>query len=157
MHENLERDIHIVGGSSGQSAERTASEHESPLASTTLVGTTGQAGTVQERPKSRRRGLDFKAIREMVSMADVLRLLDYQPTARRAGQLRGPCPVHGSTSRRSRSFSVDLVGNRFQCFAPRCGAKGNQLDLWVAVTGIPLYEAAWDLCEKMGIEPPRAS
>ena len=108
--------------------------------------------TAQLNTKLRHGGIDYKQLRQIVSMADVLELIGYQPTAKLGDQLRGPCPVHGSTSKRSRSFSVDLRGGRFQCF--KCHAKGNQLDLYVAITEMPLYEAALDLCDKMQIEPP---
>jgi hypothetical protein len=104
----------------------------------------------------RRGGIDYKELRRTVSMRDVLRLIRYRPTSTHGYQLRGPCPVHGSKSTGSRSFSVDLRGERFQCFKPSCGVKGNQLDLWVAVTQKPLFEAAVDLCDKMQIEPPRS-
>ena len=107
--------------------------------------------------KVRRGGIDYKELRQLVSMADVLGLINYQPTSTHGDQLRGPCPVHGSTSKRPRSFSVDVRGGRFQCFKPACGVKGNQLDLWVAVTEMPLYDAALDLCDKMQIEPPWAA
>ena len=40
-------------------------------------------------------GVDFELLRERISMADVLRLLDFQPCNRRGDQLRGPRPVHG--------------------------------------------------------------
>ena len=102
--------------------------------------------------KLRRGGIDYKELRHLVSMGNVLDLIGYQPTSTQGDQVRGPCPVHASTTKRSRSFSADLRGSRYQCF--NCHAKGNQLDLWVAVSEMPLYEAALDLCDKMQIEPP---
>jgi hypothetical protein len=33
--------------------------------------------------------------------------------------------------------------------------KGSQLDLLAAVTGLPLFDAAIEVCERMGITPPR--
>ena len=66
-------------------------------------------------------------------------------------QVRGPCPVHGSTSPGSRTFSANLRQNTFQCF--KCGEKGNQLDLYVAVTKLPIYKAVRELCERAGIDP----
>ena len=35
------------------------------------------------------------------------------------------------------------------------GKKGNHLDLWQAVTGLPIYEAAIDLPQRLGIESER--
>ena len=34
----------------------------------------------------------------------------------------------------------------------RCGASGNALDLWVAVTKLPVYEAALALCERLRLD-----
>jgi transposase InsO family protein len=91
--------------------------------------------------------IDFAAVRASVSMAEVLELLHFTPRHVAGVQQRGPCPVHGSTSPRSRSFSVNLADNTFQCF--KCGAAGNHLDLWVAATKQSLYSAAKDLCRQL--------
>jgi hypothetical protein len=40
---------------------------------------------------------------------------------------------------------VHLGKNVFPCFQAACGVQGNVLDLWAAVRGLPLYEAALDL------------
>jgi len=101
-----------------------------------------------------RRAIDFPELRRRVSIAQVLDVVKFQPRSRSGAQLRGPCPVHRSTSEKSRAFSVNLERNVFQCFKPACGAKGNQLDLYAAVTGLPVYEAAIELCEKLGIDMP---
>ena len=98
-------------------------------------------------------GIDFARVREMASMADVLRLASYEPAEALGDQLRGPCPIHGSSSQTSRSFSVNVRRQVFQCF--KCGAKGNQLDLWMALTKLPLPDAARDLCERLGLELPQ--
>ena len=71
-------------------------------------------------------GIDFHAVRSEVSMKEVLELLGFVPAARRGDQVRGACPIHGSTSPRSRSFSANLGKNTFRCF--KCGSEGNQLD-----------------------------
>lgn len=96
--------------------------------------------------------MDFSELRRLVTMAQVLELLDWRPTSRRGGQLRGPCPLHKSTGERSRIFSVNLEKHAFQCF--KCQEKGNQLDLYAKATGLSLYEAAWDLCRRTGVTPP---
>lgn len=98
-------------------------------------------------------GIDFRAVRSEVGMDAVLRLLRFVPSRRRGEQLRGPCPVHGSHRRESRSFSVNLAKNAWRCF--HCGLAGNQLDLWAAATGQPLHQAAIDLCEKLHRPIPR--
>jgi DNA primase len=89
-------------------------------------------------------GVDFQTVRSLVSMAQVLDLLGFVPQESSADQRRGPCPVHGSTFAKRRSFSVNLAKNTFQCF--KCGASGNQLDLWAAFSKSNLFDAALDLC-----------
>lgn len=97
-------------------------------------------------------GVDFNVVRQLASMEDVLRLLQFQPTSRRGDALRGPCPVHRPEDGRSRSFSVNLRLGRYQCF--RCGSRGNALELWAAAQGLGIYEAAVNLCEALRIEVP---
>jgi DNA primase len=94
--------------------------------------------------------LDFQAIREAVSISQVLEIVGFVAAEQSGDQVRGPCPVHGSTSPASRSLSANLRRNTFQCF--KCGAKGNQLDLYAAITGLPIHEAALQLCEKAGVD-----
>jgi hypothetical protein len=49
-------------------------------------------------------------------------------------------------------FSVNSARSLFQCF--KCGAKGNQLDLWFALSDLPPYEAAIDLCDRLRTDVP---
>ena len=92
--------------------------------------------------------LDYAATRAQVSIEQVLALIDYQPSRAADDQWRGPCPLCPTPSRPNpRCFSVNLGTNLFQCF--RCGRSGNALDLWVALTGLPLYQATLDLCRKL--------
>ena len=93
------------------------------------------------------RAIDFRAVRGEASMDAVLRLLGFVPRQRRGDQVRGPCPLHKPTSPVSRSFSAHLTKQAYRCF--HCGSSGNQLDLWAAATGQPLYQAAIALCEKL--------
>ena len=97
-------------------------------------------------------GVDFQAVRSMISIADVLELVQFVPSKSSGSQLRGPCPIHGSSSPRSTTFSVNLDRNAYRCF--KCGSRGNQLDLWAAVTGVDLHRATITLCEKLQIEVP---
>lgn len=96
--------------------------------------------------------IDFAAARARLRLADVLTLADWSPSSRRGQQLRGPCPVHRSSRPTSRAFAADLSKNRWHCFA--CGAGGNALDLWVTLTGQPLYAAVVDLCARLGHDVP---
>jgi DNA primase len=97
-------------------------------------------------------GIDFRQARSEVRLAEVLGLLGWQACQRRGEQVRGPCPVHRSRGPRSRSFAAHLGRGVWHCFV--CGAGGNVLDLWVAVTGQPLRAAVLDLCGRLGREVP---
>jgi DNA primase len=98
-------------------------------------------------------GIDYRALRRALRLGQVLELLGFAATSRVGAQVRGPCPLHGARSPRSRSFAAHLERHCWQCF--RCGAGGNALDLWMAVTRLPLYEAAEDLCHRLNLEMPR--
>ena len=100
-------------------------------------------------------GVDFNVLRAEISMEEVLNQLEFQPTSRLAGQLHGPCPVHGSTSGKSRSFSVNLEEGRYYCH--KCESQGNQLELWAAVHKLSFYDAAVDLCRALGREIPQVT
>ena len=97
-------------------------------------------------------GVDFQAVRCLVSIAQVLERIGFVPAECSGEQVRGPCPVHGSTSPKSRSFSANPARNAYRCF--QCGSSGNQLDLWAAVTKTDLHTAAIDLCEKFDLDVP---
>ena len=58
-------------------------------------------------------------------------VLQFEATFRRGDQWRGPCPVHGSRSPGSRSFSVNVRLGRYHGF--RSGSHGNALELWAVV------------------------
>jgi DNA primase len=85
-------------------------------------------------------------------MEQVLNLLGFRPSSRSAVQWSGRCPLHESTSRRGRSFSVNVATGRYYCH--RCHSHGNQLELWAAATKLTLYQAAIDLCHRLGREIP---
>lgn len=97
-------------------------------------------------------GVDFNALRTEITMEHVLSQLGFQPTSRSGDQLHGPCPVHGSTSPGSRTFSVNLTNGRYYCH--KCHSRGNHLELWAAVHKLPLYDAALDLCRALNREVP---
>jgi putative transposase len=99
-----------------------------------------------------RLAIDFAAIRAAVSLAAVLQLLGFQPRSSHGSQQRGPCPLHGSTSATSRCFSANLELQAFHCF--KCGRSGNALDLWAQANQQSLYDAAIDLCNRLGVPLP---
>ncbi len=90
--------------------------------------------------------------RFMVPMGRVLELIGFVPHESSGDQLRGPGPIHGSSSPKSRSFSANVGRNVYRCF--KCDSAGNQLDLWAAVAKMDLHAAAIDLCEKAQIGIP---
>jgi DNA primase len=91
--------------------------------------------------------IDYRRARAELRLADVLARIGYRPRTRHGLQWRGPCPLHGSRSATSRCFAAHLGQNVFHCF--RCGAGGNVLDLWAALSRLPLHAAVVDLCERL--------
>ena len=91
--------------------------------------------------------IDYRRARAELGLADVLALIGYRPRTRHGLQWRGPCPLHGSCSPTSRCVAAHLGKNVFHCF--RGGAGGNTLDLWAALSRLPLHAAVVDLCERL--------
>jgi DNA primase len=97
-------------------------------------------------------GIDYREARARLRLAEVLDLVGFAPRSRCGEQVRGPCPVHRSRRPTSRSFAAHLGQGVWHCFV--CGAGGNVLDLWVAVTGQDLHTAVIDLCARLGRDVP---
>src|SRR5271155_6143146 len=97
--------------------------------------------------------IDFRQVRAVVSMAEVLELLGFVVAERVGDQVRGECPLHEpSQAGKHRSFSAHLGRNMFRCF--KCGASGNHLDLWAKATKRSVYDAALDLCNRLNKDAP---
>ena len=96
--------------------------------------------------------VDMRQARREIRLGWVLGLLGWRPRERKGEQVRGACPLHGSTSPRSRSFAAHLGRGVWQCF--RCQAAGNALELWARATGQGLYQAVLDLYDRLGQEVP---
>jgi DNA primase len=97
-------------------------------------------------------GVDLDRLRTEITMEQVLELLGFQPSKRSAVQWYGRCPLHESTSRHRRSFSVNVASGRYYCHG--CHSHGNPLELWAAATKLPLHHAAIDLCHRLGRDVP---
>lgn len=112
------------------------------------------AATKQERPTGDGGGgIDYAALRRVAKMGQVLAALGWLDKMKGDGpQRRGQCPIHAREQDKDRSFSVNLEKDVFRCFNKKCGAQGNVLDLWVAMHGKPLYEAAKDMAGRLGID-----
>jgi DNA primase len=98
-------------------------------------------------------GIDYRQLRQQVSMREVLELIGFRATSWRGSQLRGLCPIPDCPSASGHDFSVDLNRQVYHCFA--CHSHGNALDLWAAVRRLPLYPAAIALCHTANIIPPQ--
>jgi hypothetical protein len=97
--------------------------------------------------------IDCAHLRRQLPLEHVLDHLGLLPRLRGTGaQRRGACPIHRG-DQRGRTFSVNLVTNVFQCFDTTCGKKGDVIDLWSAVNGLSLREAALDLLRTFHLEP----
>ena len=97
-------------------------------------------------------GIDYREARLRLRLAEVLELSGFAPRWRRGAQVRGPCPIHGAQSPRSRSFAAHVGKGLWHCFG--CGACGNALDLWATLTRQGLHAATIDLCRRLGREVP---
>jgi DNA primase len=97
-------------------------------------------------------GIDFREARSQLQLSEVLELIGFEPRLRYGDEVRGPCPVHRSRTSRSRSFAAHLKKGVWHCF--RCGAGGNVLDLWLAVTRQALHAGVIDLYTRLGREVP---
>ena len=84
-------------------------------------------------------GIDFREVRRLVSMSEVLQPIGFEPRTGAGPQYRGPCPVHHSGPT-SRSLEVHVQRQLYHCFV--CGSAGNHLDLYAAATRQRLYDAA---------------
>jgi transposase len=97
--------------------------------------------------------VDFAHVQRQLPLGRVLDQLGLSSRLRGQGpQKRCACPLHRGDAR-GRTFSVNLQTNVFQCFAKECGAKGDVIDLWAAVHGMSLRQAALDLVQTFGLEP----
>lgn len=100
------------------------------------------------------RAIDYRELRRLISIRDVLELIRWQPAKARGAHLRGPCPVHKSSQETSTLFVVNTERNIWYCHSPKCKTGGNQLDLWMRLAGLSLYDAAVDLCQRTGRDVP---
>jgi hypothetical protein len=96
--------------------------------------------------------VDFASVKAQLSLTQVLDQLGLSSRLRGSGpQRRGACPLHRGDGR-GRTFSVNLEANVFQCFDKQCGQKGDVIDLWAALHGLSLREAALDLVRTFGLQ-----
>jgi DNA primase len=85
--------------------------------------------------------VDFKAIKQAVSMQAVLDRYGINWLRKNKDELRGRCPIHKGDG--ERSFHVSTAKNAFQCFS--CKARGNVLDFVAAMEKCSVRDAALKL------------
>jgi DNA primase len=91
--------------------------------------------------------VDFRAVKEAVSLDAVLRHYQVPGLRRHRSQLEGCCPIH--RGQREDSFRASLSKNVFHCFA--CQAHGNVLDFVAAMERCSVREAACRLQRWFGV------
>lgn len=94
--------------------------------------------------------IDFAALKRQVKPINALVLLGWRASGCYRETLRGPCPIHRSSSARSRSLAV--TGDEWFCHSCRKG--GDVCRLWALLNGMTDYQAALDLCDRLKIMPP---
>jgi DNA primase len=95
--------------------------------------------------------IDFDQLRRDTAFIDILDLTAWVANGIKGGQLRGPCPFHGSSAG-STSLSISLTKKCFQCF--KCKEHGNHLEFYAKFHRIGNFADAMKmLCKelKMGI------
>jgi hypothetical protein len=90
--------------------------------------------------------VDFKEVKQAVSMQMVLDRYKITGLKKVGDELRGPCPIHKGAGQ-SRHFCASLTKNAFQCFASDCKARGNVLDFVAAIENCTVRDAALKLKE----------
>jgi hypothetical protein len=93
--------------------------------------------------------VDFKAVKESVSMQMVIEHYGIKGLRKSKDELRGACPLPGGTDKNQRAFSVNLSKNVFKCFV--CGSRGNVLDFVATMEGCSVRDAALKLAEWFGV------
>jgi DNA primase len=105
--------------------------------------------------------VDFRAVKESVSMEQML--AHYRVSLRRvsSSSLRGKCPLPTHSSKESKeSFAVDTAKNIWSCLSSSCvtargGSKGgNVLDFAAAMERCGVREAAMRIAERFRVAPP---
>lgn len=95
--------------------------------------------------KTRKPFVDFRAIRERLTMEQVLEHYGVLHTMKRSGnRLSGPCPIHNGTN--PTQFRVETERNIWNCFS-ECKRGGNVLDFIAKKEDVSIHEAALKACE----------
>jgi DNA primase len=85
--------------------------------------------------------VDFRALKQAVSIETVLEHYQINWLRKKDDELRGRCPLHQGDG--ERSFHVNITKNAFHCFS--CKARGNVLDFVAKMEDCTVREAALKL------------
>lgn len=108
-----------------------------------------------KRAKPKSRSVDYKFLREQITIERILQHLGLRTDLRPSGpELRGPCPLH-DREKRKRTFSANVHKNNFRCFDPQCHQAGNALDFWAAYHNLTIHQAALSLAETFQLQLTR--
>lgn len=95
--------------------------------------------------KTRKPFVNFRAIRERITMEQVLEHYGVLHTLKRNGnRLSGPCPIHNGTN--PTQFRVETDRNIWNCFS-ECKHGGNVLDFIAKKEDCSVHDAALKACE----------
>jgi transposase len=154
--EKSDNDMSLEGdtGDTGRSANAQAAGHKWTAMPARKVVTAACTDTVAEvEAVGEGVSVDFAHLKRQLPLARMLDQLGLTAQLRGSGaQKRCACPLHRGDAR-GRTFSVNLNENVFHCFDRSCGQKGDVIDLWAAVHGLSLRQAALDLVHTFGLEP----
>jgi DNA primase len=99
--------------------------------------------------KTRKPFVDFRAIRERLTMEQVLEHYGVLHTLKRKGnRLSGPCPIHNGSN--PTQFRVETDRNIWNCFS-ECKHGGNTLDFIAKKEDCLVHDAALKACEWFNI------
>lgn len=96
------------------------------------------------------RPLDLRRLREQIPPLEILHRWGWRGHWTPSEFYRGPCPIHGSQSRRSRSLSVGAE----MAWCWKCGWWGDAVELHAWHERMPVLVAAYDLCHLLHLPAP---
>ena len=95
--------------------------------------------------------VDFKAVKQSVSMLQVLEFYKLTQTLKRnKDSLSGPCPLHGGHT--DGQFKVSISKNCWNCFG-RCKSGGNVLDFVSRKENVGIRDAAVLIIKHFNLSP----
>src|SRR5262245_56651885 len=94
--------------------------------------------------------VDFKAIKQAVTIEQVLSHYQVNWLRRKGEELRGRCPIHQGEGQEA--FHANTSKNNFNCFS--CGKHGNVLDFVAAMEQCSVRDAAVKIQQWFSVSAP---